>query len=735
MNDNEKYIEDFVKDIPFDKPDAGHRDLLKKQLLSAYPKHRLQPAVRTVRLWEIIMHKPIIKLAAAAAIIIAIGIFFVPGGGDSVAWSKLIEHVEKIKTVMYRMKATMKGMPGPSENEAMDIDMQAKLAYDKGFYIDGRICVGKKRIATDTYVLFDEGAILTVVPKEKKYLKLRLTDELLKKMEKENGDPRTMLKDMMKHEYTKLGFDTIDGIEVEGIEVTDPAMAGGMFDRLVARLWVDVKTDLPVLMTMKASTNDGKVVLDMVMDNYQWDAEIDPAELEPNIPDDYELLADAEFGIDSEGKGIVEALKFFSDYADGRYPSSLTGMTVVKEFSEALIMKFGGQPALGDPNEEEIAKIIKLQSIGMTYAMMVKDGNDPAYYGDRVTAQFPHAVLMRWKIDEGTYRVIYGDLAVEDVSTELLAELEATPLNLKPYPINPEPIDGTVGTELEGLKLSWIPGAYATGHIVYFGTDPDRMSLLGEVTEPNYTELPPLQRAVTYYWRVDRVQPDGSVVTGDIWSFNTGGLVAWWKLDDGSGTTAVDSGGNGFDGTLVGDTSWVDGIAAGALVFDGDGDYVNVGKDPAFDITRQITISAWIKVEAFDRDWQTIIAKGDSAWRLQRNWNNNTLEFAGSGLVIPGTRWGAIFGTADVNDGRWHHVVGTYDGSKICIYVDGQLDASSTASGTIRVNDQPVYIGENSEQSNRFWNGLIDDVRIYSYALKTEEIAEITQNAAILLFK
>ncbi|MHC4641409.1 MAG: LamG domain-containing protein [Planctomycetota bacterium] len=720
MNDNEKYIEEFIKDIPFDAPDTKHRDALKKQLLSAYPKHRLRPTVRTVRLRRVIMRNPIIKLAAAAAIIIAVGIFFF--GNDRDLLAVVIKRVEKIKTVMYRMKATMKGLPGPSENETMEIDMQAKLAYDRGFYIDGRICVGKKRIATDTYVLFDEGAILTVLPKEKKYLKLRLTDELLEEMEKENGDPRTMLKDMKKHEYTKLGFDTIDGIEVEGIEVTDPAMGGGMFDELVVRLWVDVKTDLPVLMTMKASTNDGKVILDMVMDDYQWDVEIDTAEIEPNIPDDYKLLADAEFGMDSDGKGIVETLKFFADYADGRYPSTLAGMNVVKEFSEALIMKFGGRMPLGDPNEEEVAMIIKLQSIGMTYAMMVKDGNDPAYYGDKVTAQFPHAVLMRWKIADDTYRVIFGDLTIEDLSSEYLAELEAMPLNLNPYPINPEPADGTVGTELEGLELSWIPGAYATAHIVYFGTDPDQMSLLGEVTEPNYAELPQLQRAVTYYWRVNQVQPDGSVVAGDVWSFNTGGLVGWWKLDDGSGTNAADAGDNGLDGTLVGDTSWVDGIVAGALAFDGDGDYVDLGKDPAFDITRQITLSAWIKVNDFDKEWQTIIAKGDSAWRLQRNGNNNTLEFACSGLLIPGTRWGAIHGTVDVKDGWWHHVVGTYDGSKICLYVDGALDVSKEAFGTIRLNDQPVYIGENSEKPNRFWNGLIDDVRIYSYALGADDL-------------
>jgi hypothetical protein len=636
MNDNEKSIEEFVKDIPFDAPDGKHRDALKKQLLSAYPKHRLQPTVRTVGLRRIIMNKPIIKLAAAAVIIIAVLVVINNIDSSGVAWAQLIEHVEKIKTVVYRMKATMKGMPGPSANQTMEIDMQAKFVYDVGFCIDGCTSVGKERISTKTYVIFDEGALVTVMPEQKKYLKMKLTGELLEQMEKENGNPRKMLEEMMKHEYTKLGFDTIDGIEVEGIEVTDPAMGAGMFDQLVARLWVDVQTNLPVLMTMKASTRDGKVSLDMVMDDYQWDVEIDANELEPNIPADYKLLADAEFGVDSDGKDIVETLKFFAEFADGRYPSSLAGMTVVKEFSEALIMKFGGRMPLGDPNEEEIAKIIKLQSIGMTYAMMIKDGNDPAYYGDRVTAQFQHAVLMRWKIKEDTYRVIFGDMTVEDVSPEKLAELEAAPLNLNPYPINPDPADGTIGTDLKGLKLSWIIAAYATKHKVYFGTSAEKMSLWSVVEGSSCDKLPVLQRDTTYYWRVDAVHADGSIEDGDVWSFNTGGLVGWWKLDDGSGNIAADSGEKGLDGSLVGDTSWVHGIVAGALAFDGDGDYVDLGKDPAFDITNQITVSVWIKVNVFDTGWQAIVNKGDSAWRLQRNGNNNTLEFACSSLVVPG---------------------------------------------------------------------------------------------------
>ena len=152
---------------------------------------------------------------------------------------------------------------------------------------------------------------------------------------------------------------------------------------------------------------------------------------------------------------------------------------------------------------------------------------------------------------------------------------------------------------------------------------------------------------------------------------------------------------------------------------------MDIGKDPKFNITNHITVAAWIKVDAFDKEWQTIISKDDSSWRLQRNWDKGTLEFGCTGLAVPGNRWGGIYGKTNVNDGQWHHAAGVYDGQKLNLYVDGSLDASADVKGAINVNDYLVLIGENAEKPQRFWEGLIDDVRIYSYGLSAEEIAEI----------
>jgi hypothetical protein len=59
------------------------------------------------------------------------------------------------------------------------------------------------------------------------------------------------------------------------------------------------------------------------------------------------------------------------------------------------------------------------------YTALERDGKDPAYYGDRVSAKLPEAVLFRWKIDDNTYRVVFGDLSTKDVTPAELAELEA----------------------------------------------------------------------------------------------------------------------------------------------------------------------------------------------------------------------------------------------------------------------------------------------------------------------
>jgi len=733
MNDNEKYIEEFIKDIPFDTPDTGHRDELKKQLLNAFPKHRLQSTVQTVRVWRIIMNKPVTKLAVAAMIIVAvmIGLNVIPGNG--VALAEVLDKVRDIKTVFYKTKADIKGLPGAPAEQITHITTQVKLSYDKGVHIKSQIQLPGRTAERESYILFDKRVLYTLIPADKEYIEMTLTDELVEKMDTENGDPVTLLKAMADCEHVDLGHDTIDGIKVWGIEVTDPVLgtklgsvlSSGMFDSIVVRLWVDTETKLPVRLTAKGSAQNGEISMDLVIDDFQWDVTMDPSELELVIPDDYKLLGQATWDVTNEGEDIVEVLKFFVEYTDGKYPSSLSTMTVAREIVGPLRRKLAQYQPGGLP-KEIIEKLTKLEMVGQAYAALEKQGKDPAYYGSKVTAEFPHAVLLRWKIGDDMYRVVFGDLSIRDVTSDELAGLEAASLNPLSKAIRPQPADGLIGTQIENLELSWMPGTNAAEHKVYMGTGPDALKLLAEVNDSTSIVVPVLERAVTYHWRVDEVQSDGSVITGDVWKFSPGGLVGWWKLDEGSGGTAADSSGHNLHGTIAGNPTWVDGPAGKALKFDGDGDYVDLGNDSSLNMTTQITVAAWIKVDAFDCEWQAIITKGDGSWRLQRNGTKSSIEFACTGAFVPGALVGSLFGNIGVNDGRWHHIAGTYDGSKICLYVDGKLDIASEAAGSIEVNDYDLLIGANAEKPDRNFKGSIDDVRIYSYALSAEEVKEIS---------
>ena len=131
---------------------------------------------------------------------------------------------------------------------------------------------------------------------------------------------------------------------------------------------------------------------------------------------------------------------------------------------------------------------------------------------------------------------------------------------------------------------------------------------------------------------------------------------------------ASDTSGNAYNGILAGDANILsDADRGNVLNLDGDGDYVAVEPEYAFDLFGPITIAAWIKVDMFDKDWQTIVTKGDTAWRLARDEYRDGLEFACTDVY-------SLRGNANVNDGQWHHVAGVYDSWKISLYIDAVLD-------------------------------------------------------------
>jgi len=206
-------------------------------------------------------------------------------------------------------------------------------------------------------------------------------------------------------------------------------------------------------------------------------------------------------------------------------------------------------------------------------------------------------------------------------------------------------------------------------------------------------------------------------------------MVAWWTFDQSDGKTVLDASGNGLNGKLVGDAHLIEdlGRPGKVLCLDGEGDWVDCGNDVRLNIISEITIACWVKVRKFDKPRQTIISKGDNAWRLARVVDADGVAFSCSGLTVPDNMYGSVYGRANVNDDRWHHVAGVHDGTRVYLYVDGKLDVLSEASGNINTNSCKVLIGENNQArteqgQDRSFNGFLDDVRVYDYALSESEI-------------
>ncbi|NQV32162.1 MAG: discoidin domain-containing protein [Phycisphaeraceae bacterium] len=204
-------------------------------------------------------------------------------------------------------------------------------------------------------------------------------------------------------------------------------------------------------------------------------------------------------------------------------------------------------------------------------------------------------------------------------------------------------------------------------------------------------------------------------------------LVAHWKFDETEGLDAADSSGYGNNGTLVGmdGTEWVAGHDGGAIEFSGS-QYVDFGMNTSLQISGSVTISAWVKMNAGnDGAYMGIGGKLKTApyrgFSLVRHSSGVFRLWAddGNGVI------GGFDASSDVTytDTEWHHVAGVVDAGTSMLYVDGVKQAK-TSDVNLTIAEEPAHIGRQySGLDDRYWNGLIDDVRIYYRALSEQEIS------------
>jgi prepilin-type N-terminal cleavage/methylation domain-containing protein len=327
------------------------------------------------------------------------------------------------------------------------------------------------------------------------------------------------------------------------------------------------------------------------------------------------------------------------------------------------------------------------------------------------------------KLTLNYYGVInYGDLKqnAEIFSTPLVSSNTATL------------ITDTTATLGANVTSFGIPASISERGICY-GTIPVPTDCLpqGETILGIFTQnITGLIAGTTYYYRGYATNSTGIAYSDDS-LFTTLSYpipMSKWSFNEGIGCSANDSYGSN-NGILKNDCpsispSWIVGKIGNALSFNGSSNNILVYDSVNLNFTTSMSVSAWIKWNinpSTGAAYATIVNKnGDSQYRLQHNATNSRFEF---GIR---TNAGDRYATSTTIPvvGVWYHLVGTWDGTLVKIYINGVLEQTVSRAGTIVASTSPFKIGSSSLDA-RWFNGIIDEVMVWNRALDQQEINQI----------
>ena len=202
-------------------------------------------------------------------------------------------------------------------------------------------------------------------------------------------------------------------------------------------------------------------------------------------------------------------------------------------------------------------------------------------------------------------------------------------------------------------------------------------------------------------------------------------------FDESSGTTAADATGNGHTGTLVGGASRTVGKSGNAVLLDGSTGYVSLPNDIVEDIS-DFTIAAWVyRNSATTKYWERIFDFGSGTGRymmLTPTGTNGNVNFS---ITLNGYHnQRQVTGTAPVPTGQWTHVTVTLSGTTLTLYVNGAQVGQTTGVAFTPWRIGPTaqnWLGHSQFSADPYFNGAIDDFRIYRGALSSTQIATLAQ--------
>ena len=436
--ENDKWLDDALSEaIGAEKSRTGFEEWKQKhpeaiEMLTSRTDKGASASPGPLSIRKIIMKSPITKLAVAAVVIIAclIGLSLWRTTGSGIVLADVLARIEQVKAYRYKTSLQWPNFEGHSTS---------LKSQEYGWRTNWEITDPNSGETTfsELYIFPDKKTLIAIDHKQKKYWRQEWDDRWWGG--RNDDEPRTLTKRLLKYKYESLGRSTIDGIEVEGFCTTDPDYAwAGPPGEIQAdqRIWVDVKTRLPVrydfthVLLRQMGNKKQYDHYYCVMDDFQWDVPFDAAEFEPVIPDDYTGTV-IKYPAHITEETAIQGLKILIELL-GKYPENITDVddTVVRlaEESETPAAMRLKEEIKGLTDEEIGNKLVDflmpIRGLALFYMRLQSDGKDPAYYGKTVTPKDGDKVLVRWKVSDNEYRVIFGDLRAKTVTAEQLTELE-----------------------------------------------------------------------------------------------------------------------------------------------------------------------------------------------------------------------------------------------------------------------------------------------------------------------
>ena len=297
--------------------------------------------------------------------------------------------------------------------------------------------------------------------------------------------------------------------------------------------------------------------------------------------------------------------------------------------------------------------------------------------------------------------------------------------------VSPTPTAPTslTATALDGTQIALSWGASTddvgvTGYLVErcLGAGCTSFAQIATMATTSYTNGG-LAGGTTYRYRVRATDGSGNLSPySNIASATTAsgptGLVAAYGFNEGAGGTTADASGHGHTGAIGGATWVASGKYGKALSFNGTSARVTVNDAADLRLTTGMTLEAWVNPPVAGSNWQDVIFKGDDDYFLEASSPTASLPATGGTIGGDGV---LVYSPGALPVNTWTHVAATFDGLVLRLYINGVEAASGLHSGELATSTMPLEIG-GSSLFGQYFQGLIDEVRIYNVALTPAQI-------------